>query len=143
MTYGPGQDERKLVPYVIRSLLEEKAPQLSSGRQQIDWIYIDDVIEGFVAAAQAPDIEGQTIDLGSGKLVPIRAVVADLMTVIGSKVQPIFGALPDRPLERPRTANIADAYQKLGWMASTPLAAGLERTTEWYRERLNDSATAR
>jgi len=142
MTYGPGQDERKLVPYVIRSLLDGKAPQLSSGRQQIDWIYIADVTEGFVAAAQAPDIEGQTIDLGSGKLVLIRALVADVMTVIGSKVQPIFGALPDRPLERPRRANTADAYQKLGWKASTPLRAGLERTTEWYRKRLNDSATA-
>src|SRR4051812_5326581 len=52
MSYGPGQDERKLIPHVIHSLLCDERPRLSSGSQQIDWVYIDDVTEGFIAAAQ-------------------------------------------------------------------------------------------
>jgi nucleoside-diphosphate-sugar epimerase len=136
MTYGPGQDPRKLIPYVILSLLREQAPKLSSGDQQIDWIYIDDVVDGFVLAAQAPNIEGQTIDLGSGVLVPIRAAVAQVVTLMDAKVKPLFGARADRPLERARRANTEDASRKLGWKPDTSLEAGLSNTIEWYRTKL-------
>src|SRR5262245_45538890 len=57
MTYGPGQDTGKLIPYVILSLLKEEAPKLSSGQWQADWIYVDDVIDGLLAAAQSPALE--------------------------------------------------------------------------------------
>ena len=66
MTYGPGQAPSKLIPSVTLSLLRGERPKLSSGKARADWVYIADVIEGFVAAATAPGIEGETIDLGSG-----------------------------------------------------------------------------
>jgi UDP-glucose 4-epimerase len=134
MTYGPCQDERKLIPYVIHSLLRGEAPKLSSGCQQIDWVYIDDVIDGFIASAIAQDIDGETIDLGSGQLVAIRDVVGVLVRLINSEVEPLFGTLPDRPLERVRRANTDDAYRKLGWKATTALELGLERTIAWCSE---------
>jgi UDP-glucose 4-epimerase len=139
MTYGPGQDERKLIPYVIDSLLRGEAPKLSSGGQQLDWIYIDDVIDGFIAAARATGVEGQTIDLGSGVLVPISSVVAHLVTTINPTIEPLFGKLPDRPLERARTANTNDAYRKLNWKATIPLETGLDRTIAWYRDQMAGS----
>jgi UDP-glucose 4-epimerase len=141
MTYGPGQDERKLIPYVIHSLLRGEAPKLSSGRQQIDWVYIDDVIDGFIASAMTQDIDGETIDLGSGLLVPIRDMVGVLVRLTNSEVEPLFGTLPDRPLERARIAKTPDAYRKLGWKATTSLEVGLEKTIAWYRERLVQSGT--
>ena len=74
MTYGPGnQPEKKLLPYVINNLLEGNAPKLSSGRRQIDWIYIDDVVEGLLSIAITPGIEGETIDIG-GKTPKASAV---------------------------------------------------------------------
>jgi UDP-glucose 4-epimerase len=134
MTYGPGQDKRKLIPHVILSLLNGEAPKLSSGRQQYDWIYVDDVMDGFLAAAEAPNVEGHTIDLGAGTLVPIRAVVGQLVDLIGAGVEPVFDALPDRPYEPVRVADIADADAKLGWKPATPLEEGLKRTVDWYRK---------
>ena len=134
MTYGPGQDERKLIPHVILSLLKKQAPKLSSGRQEIDWIYIDDVIDGFLAAAGAPDIEGQTIDLGSGVLVPIRVVDSQIVEVMGTEVAPLFNALPDRPAEPVRVADMSAAYAKLGWKPHTLLKSGLAQTVDWYRD---------
>ena len=68
MTYGPGQASTKLIPAVTLALLRASGPRLSSGRHRSDWVYISDVIEGFVAAATVPGIEGKTIDLGSGTL---------------------------------------------------------------------------
>lgn len=53
-----------------------------------------------------------------------------------SQVEPLFGALPDRPLEQVRVANTAYSYAKLGWQPVTSLEKGLDLTVEWYRTQL-------
>lgn len=73
MTYGPGQAVTKLIPSVTLALLRGERPKLSSGKRCADWVYISDVVEGFVTAATAPGIEGETIDLGSGLSFPCVA----------------------------------------------------------------------
>lgn len=139
MTYGPKQDERKIIPSVILSLLQDTPPKLASGKREVDWIYIDDVIAGMIAAAQVPNIEGCTFDLGSGNLVSIRTIVEKLTNLINPQIQPLFGALPDRPVEQVRVANIADTYAKLGWQPLTELDYGLELTVKSLKTKLNFS----
>lgn len=135
MVYGPGQhDLHKLVPYVILSLLRKQAPRLTSGQRQVDWIYVEDVVDGLIAIVQAPKIEGSTIDLGSGVLVPIRTVVQKLVSIIDSDVELALGSVSDRPMEQVRVANIVDTYAKIGWKPMTSLENGLEYTVDWYRE---------
>ena len=133
MTYGPGQDSQKIIPSVTIALLRGEAPKLSSGRLRADWIYVDDVTEGFVKAAQVPGVDGATIDLGSGSLVSVRAVVEQIGEIVGSDIKPLFGALPDRPSEQVRVADASDAYARLGWKPVVSLQDGLERTVDWYR----------
>ncbi len=137
MTYGPGQDRKKLIPATIGSLLQGVPPQLSSGLWQADWIYVDDVLEGFLAAAHTPGLEGRTLELGSGRFVSVRTIVEELVTIMHPSVQPVFGALPDRPLEPVRVASTTESEQQLGWRPSTSLNAGLRRTVEWYSAREN------
>ena len=134
MTYGPAQAPSKLIPSVIRSLVSGNAPRISSGRRSADWIYVSDVIDGFVAAATRPGIEGSTIDLGSGKLVSIREIVERLVAISRSDLVPHFGAVADRPRENETLADTAGAHSMLGWEATTPLETGLRRTFEWYRK---------
>jgi UDP-glucose 4-epimerase len=136
MVYGPGQPDFKIIPYVTTSLLEGKSPRLSSCERLIDWIYVDDVITGMIAAATAAGIEGTTIDLGSGRLVPTREVIEKIAVLVGSDAMPLFGAIPDRPNEKVRTADLAPARLKLGWLPTTSLEVGLSRTVAWYRANL-------
>jgi UDP-glucose 4-epimerase len=139
MVYGPGQwDGTKLVPYVISSLLRGEGPRLSSGTRQVDWVYVDDVVAAFVAAAESPKAPGSTVDVGSGELVSIRALVERIVPLVGGDVRPVFGALPDRPGERPRVADVAPSREVIGWEPSTPLDVGLARTVEWFRTRVGD-----
>jgi nucleoside-diphosphate-sugar epimerase len=133
MAYGPGQAAAKLIPSVSLALLLGKRPKVSSGTVGADWVYIDDVVEGFVAAATAPGIEGETIDLGTGSLVPMRNVVERIVDIVGSDIKPDFGALPDRPNENTVAADTAAAAKYLGWRAQTSLDDGLRQTVEWYR----------
>jgi nucleoside-diphosphate-sugar epimerase len=136
MAYGPRQNPAKLIPHVISSLLRGTAPKLASGRWMADWIYVDDVIEGFALAARRPGIDGATIDLGSGVLTSTRDVVEKLVARIASPVAPQFGAVPDRPDEQVRRADVDAAKAVLGWQPRTPLDEGLDRTIAWYRSQL-------
>lgn len=142
MTYGPGQDSRKLIPSVVLSLLKGESPILSSGQWNADWVYIDDVIEGFLAAAQMPQIEGATLDLGSGTLVTVRELVEKLVVLVGSSAKPLFGVLPDRILEPARTAEVLRTFEKLGWKPKVSLESGLQQTVEWYRAQHFTSSMA-
>ena len=139
MVYGPAQkDLSKLIPYATLSLLQKKSPKVSSGERLVDWIYVGDVVEGYLALIEADDIEGSTIELGSGKLISIRELVERLVDIVDSGVAATFGALPDRPMEPVRVANIAETYERIGWKPATPLAIGLPATVDWYRKNLNE-----
>ena len=138
MVYGPGQiDLTKLIPYVTLALLQGKTPRIGSGERLVDWIYVSDVVDGFLTLAQAPDVDGATLELGSGALISIREIVQQLASLIGGKAE--FGALPDRPLEPTRVAKTAETLARIGWKPRVSLQEGLERTVEWYRGKLESS----
>jgi UDP-glucose 4-epimerase len=144
MVYGPGQrDLRKLIPYVTTSLLRGEAPELMSGEREVDWIYVDDVVDAFLAAAATPGAEDASLDIGSGKLVPVREVVAHLRRLVGGDIEPRFGAVPDRKLERVRVADPAIAAAAIEWRPRTSLDEGLARTVDFYRARLEPTAGRR
>lgn len=141
MTYGPRQPIHKIIPSVTLSLLQGAAPKLASGTREVDWIYVDDVIDGMLAAARVPGVEGYTFDLGSGNLVSIRALVEQLTQIINPQIEPLFGALPDRPVEKVRVANINYTSDKLGWQPKISLETGLVYTVNWFHQQLKTNRT--
>lgn len=135
MVYGPGQrDHKKLIPYTIISHLQNSIPKFTSGSRQVDWIYVEDVVDGLLAAAKVPNIEGQTIDIGSGETVSIKDIVYQLTTILKSELLPEFGTIPDRPLEQTRVANISKTFSTIGWKPKNTLDQGLRLTAEWYKQ---------
>ena len=40
----------------------------NSGVRLVDWIYVDDVVDGLIGCAQTPGIDGGAVELGSGQL---------------------------------------------------------------------------
>ncbi len=129
MVYGPGQqDQRKLVPYAINLLSQGQSPRLSSGQRLVDWIYVDDVVEGLLTLGAQPSLGGQTLDLGSGRQVTIRQLVEQLAELIAPTTDVQFGALSDRPLETTAVANIQRTARLCGWQPQTALVDGLRKT---------------
>jgi UDP-glucose 4-epimerase len=140
MVYGPAQqDLTKLIPYVTLSLLRGEKPKISSGGRPVDWIYVSDVIDGFMALGQAQGIDGGTFDLGSGKLVSIRELVEQLAVIVDPRAKVEFGALADRPLEPTRLAKVAETFASIGWKPRVELQDGLERTVDWYKKEREHS----
>lgn len=140
MVYGPGQvDVRKLIPHVIISLLAGRAPDLSSGRRLVDWIYVDDAVRAYLMAAVADKLAGKTLDIGSGNPVAVRTVVERLRELMQSPVAPRFDAIPERPFEQERVANVGATVLALDWQPQVELDQGLAQTIDWYRARFPGS----
>jgi UDP-glucose 4-epimerase len=142
MTYGPGQRPHKVIPSIILSTLRGQGPELGSGSRPVDWVYVDDVVEGMIAAAEIPGVEGATIDLGSGATVTIREVAERIVAMMGGRFEPRFRVQPHRPSEIIRIADTATARDSLGWVSRTSLEEGLRKTIQWYREKFEDSSHA-
>ncbi len=134
MVYGPDDpNEHRLVPTVVRALLRGTIPQLSSGTRRCDWVYVDDVAEGLIRTALVDRVAGPSVDIGSGSLTSIREVTAIIREIIGTPLLPQFNGELDRPNEQERAADVVATRALLGWIPSTDLRLGLEKTVRWHR----------
>lgn len=141
MVYGPGQrDVKKLVPYSILSLLRREPPRIQSAERAVDWVYVDDVVEGLVACALAQGLAGSAVDVGSGELHTVREVVETICDLMQSDVKAAFGeGMPAHP-ERLRVADLGDSFARTGWRPKVSLRDGLHRTIEWYESSAGGGA---
>ncbi len=126
--YGPDQLPHLLIPAALQAALAGEDFPMTSGNQEKDWIYIDDVVNGFLAVLDSALPAGETVELGGGRAVSVRDVVEQIYRVVGRGGRPLFGALPGRPGEEPRQiADAARAAELTGWRAEVALAEGLGR----------------
>lgn len=133
MVYGPGQrDHTKLVPYAILEGLDGRAAKLASCDRPIDWIFVEDVARGLATLAAAPEIDGESFDLGSGETVTVGEIAGKVAAALGAPA-PLAGCLPPRPLETIRRADADRTWGRTGFLPSVGLDQGLARTIDWYR----------
>jgi len=132
--YGPWDDAKRMVPYVISSLLKGAAPRLSSPHHVRDYVYIEDVLDAYERAMTAPR-SGTVFNIGSGVQHAIGEVVDRIEDAVQSGVAPVWGARgPQRSEPAVWAANIEKARTRLGWEPRTSLPEGIARTVAWFRE---------
>jgi UDP-glucose 4-epimerase len=134
MAYGPTRrDLHKVMPYMMLSLLADESPHLLSADREIDWIYVGDLADGLMSIAAHPDTIGQSLDIGSGDAISLRALSERVGTLIGTPVRPTFAERPERQHEQTRRADVARTAAVSGWSPQTSLDEGLRRTIAWFR----------
>ena len=125
--YGRGLSERSVLGAALKAARAGENFPTTSGEQVRDWIYIDDVVEGIIATSRAQNVEGETIELGSGVGTPVREVVKKVFDLVG-RGQPLIGVLPQRPGEVAQQIADAERSEKLiGWRAKVGLEEGLRK----------------
>lgn len=138
--YGPNQFPEKLIPLIIRNILENKPlPVYGDGKYTRDWLWVKD-------HASAIDVifhEGklnETYNIGGfneWKNIDIIQLVCNLMDeklgrASGSSQQ-LITFVKDRPGHDRRYAIDASKLQKeLGWSPSLVFEEGIQQTIEWY-----------
>ena len=138
--YGPGQPPQTFVMAAFRAALAGRDFPMTVGRQQRDWIYVEDVVQGLAAALAADLSPGTTVELGTGRASSLLGVGKQIYEIVGRGGRPRPGALPERPGEA--ATQIADAARTanlLQWQAPTTLEQGLRALHQHLLQKAHDS----
>jgi nucleoside-diphosphate-sugar epimerase len=134
MAYGPGQSCNKVIPRFISKLLQGEPPEIASPRRLVDWIYIDDVVEGLIAVATTAGVDGRNFELGSGQLVSIEDVAMRLRNLIDPTLTPVAARSAPQQTEVMRCADLGPTTKLTGWRPCVSLDEGLQRTIKAIRQ---------
>jgi UDP-glucose 4-epimerase len=136
-TFGPYQSERAVIPELIIRCLRGLAIRTTEGKQTREFNYVDNIVDGFIAAATVENVPESVVNLGSGEEIAIRDLVQMIHQKTESKSSLEIGALPNRPTEIWRMSSEAEiAKENFGWSPNIKFEEGLEHTIAWYRNYL-------
>ncbi len=130
--YGPNQQLPGTHPPVIPNFLRQAYQNATivihgDGNQTRDYIYIDDVVDGLIAAATATEIDRQTINIGSGRETSVRDLARLVLEISGKQPEILSNVHNDGGPTR-MMADLTLARAKLNFHPRTPLEIGLELT---------------
>ena len=132
LTYGPGQNEERFLPQIIKGCLNDRSFPTSAGEQLRDFCYIEDAVRAIFLVLENDSVNGEIFNIASGQPVSIRSVIESVQNLIG-KGEPCFGEVPYRPAENMCLyADIKKAKKLLQWEAKHNLEDGLKKTIAWY-----------
>ncbi|MEW6093367.1 MAG: NAD-dependent epimerase/dehydratase family protein [Chloroflexota bacterium] len=132
--YGPGQHlppaHPPVVPYLLRQAVRGGTMVVNgNGSQTRDYVYVDDVVSGMVAAATAPNINGLVINLGSGLETSVLELAQRVIQATGSSSNIVTNTQVSGGVSR-MCANIALAEKRLNYHPSISLEDGLRLTLQ-------------
>lgn len=133
LVYGPGQDEKRFLPQIIKACLNKESFKSSLGIQHRDFCYIDDIADGMIAAAVSENSKGHIFNIASGKPVKIKEMIETVVKLTGGG-EPQWGAHPYRKGENMELyADVSLAKEILDWEPQISLEEGLSRTIAYYK----------
>jgi UDP-glucose 4-epimerase len=136
--FGPRQDPTSTyaaaIPRFITAYIRREPPQVfGDGRQSRDFTYVDDVVEANIAAAAAPKLSGESVNIAAGNPRTVLDVLAAISKEFGYTVEPVHA--PARAGDiRDSHADVSVAQALLGYKARVDFQTGLRRTVEYLRE---------
>jgi nucleoside-diphosphate-sugar epimerase len=136
-SYGPGERPgryRNVIPNFIRLALKgEPLTVTGNGEETRDFTFVDDVVEGIVAAAESPHAVGHVYNLSTGRETQILHLAREIIRLTGSSSEIRFAARRSWDKTLRRCGDSSRAQQQLGFVPRTRLEDGLARTVEWLR----------
>lgn len=132
--YGPYQSTNRLIPFVIKSSLENKKFPCSSGNQFRDFIFIDDLIKLILKALKNKESSGQIFNVGFGKPISVKKIIKMIVSKIG-KGKPDFGKIKLRKDEKKIIySNIAKLKKTFKWHPKIKFEHGIGKTILHFKK---------
>ena len=131
--YGPFQFPEKFLPLMITNALDDKPlPIYGDGKQERDWLHVQDHCSGILAALERGRI-GEVYNIGGLDVVENLTMARRLLRAV-DKPETLLSYVKDRPGHDRRYALSCDKIgRELGWKPAISLEEGLRRTIDWYR----------
>lgn len=130
--YGPGQTgEGALSIFIRKALKGEDLLIFGDGTQIRAWCYVDDMVDGVLAALEHPAAVGESFNIGNARaVVTIHGLAEAVCRVVGSRSKIRFRPALSADIEL-RIPNVDKARERIGFEAKVDLDEGLRRAAEW------------
>jgi UDP-glucuronate 4-epimerase len=131
--YGPRQRPDLAIHKFAKLISEDKPiPVFGDGTTRRDYTYVDDIIDGVMAAIDYDRSDYEVFNLGESRTVELKELIALLEKELGTRAKIVRE--PPQPGDVPQTfADITKARALLGYNPQTQIEDGLHRFVEWFR----------
>jgi UDP-glucuronate 4-epimerase len=138
--YGPRQrPDLAIHQFTRRIYAGQPIDQFGDGSTRRDYTYIDDIIQGTMAALDYDGPMYDVFNIGESQTIQLKDLILAIENALGKKAK--INELPEQPGDMPRTyADISKARKLLGYNPTTKFSEGLPKFVEWF---LRTQKTAR
>lgn len=138
--YGPRQQMKhskySIVGWFIRQAMEGQTITIfGDGRQARDYLYIDDIVQAFLALALQAPAQGEVYNIGTHERIQFRDMVEAVVAQVGQgKIE--YAPWPAEYEKNETGDYVADTSKisQFGWQAKVNLAQGVQQTVEYYKK---------
>jgi UDP-glucuronate decarboxylase len=141
-TYGPRMhpnDGRVVSNFIVQALKGEPITVYGTGAQTRSFCYVDDLVEALIRLMNTPDEFTGPMNVGNANEFTILQLAERVIALTGAKSEIIRKPLPsDDPVQRQPDLTLARA--NINWQATTSLDEGLQRTINYFKEKVSAAA---
>ena len=135
--FGPRQDPKSeysaVIPIFVTKMLAGEQPTVfGDGKQSRDFVYIENVVQGNLSAADAVEASGRVLNLACGRQYSLLELIDSINRVLGTEIEPLFAKARVGDV-RESLADISMARQLLNYEPAVSFEDGLERSIDYYR----------
>ena len=133
--YGPYEEPIRLIPTLLKKLIENKKIKLVSPDISRDLIYIDDVINFYILIAKNNKLRGEIFNLGYGKKTTIKLIYDYLKRITNYKNFNKWSTMKNRSWDQKVWfSDMTYVKRKLKWCPKIDYKKGLYKTLIWHKE---------
>lgn len=130
--YGPSQRPDLAIHKFTDLIMKgDEVPMFGDGSTERDYTYIDDIVQGVLAAMDYDKKRFDIFNLGESQTTRLIDLIAEIGKALGKS--PKIRQMGEQPGDVPRTyADISKARELLGYHPTTQIPSGIPKFVEWY-----------
>ena len=124
-----------VIPLFITKILKGERPVIyGDGEQSRDFIFVEDVVQANLRAAECGAAGGESINIACGEGMTVNGLLAAVNEVLGTKVEAVCAAARPGDIKH-SIADVRKARRLIGFKPSVSFIDGLRTTVAWYKGR--------
>lgn len=132
MAYGEGNRSKMLPNVIIKNLLNGQSPKLIEGNNDYDMVYIDDIVDAFIAIAEK-GVNQRSYYIGHRKPAKFRTLMEAIRDAINPDAELLFGAYKDTSNVDYSLVDLDALYNDTGFECKADFRDSILKTAEWVK----------
>lgn len=132
--YGAGERSPRMINTTIQKCIRGESPRFTSGTQNYDFVYIDDVVRAFRLIGDRGKPFRRYL-IGSSTARPLKEFLLEMQTAVAPELEFCFGDVPFTGVDLPLSQfDCTQTETDTGFRAEVSFAEGCLRTMNWWKE---------